>query len=88
MARKLWGNQKERSKIKNKIENYNKYQWLVFIPLWLGTILQMIFPARTIPIPETYILLLDVGTLLFSVIAFIAIRLQIRKLNVKMEQLE
>ncbi|MEO6906312.1 MAG: hypothetical protein ABI210_00335 [Abditibacteriaceae bacterium] len=88
MSRKYLKNQEERSKIRDKIENFNKYQWLVFIPLWLVTILQISFPARTIPIPEIYILLLDVGALLFSVIAFIAIRLQIQRWKVKLEQLE
>lgn len=88
MARKYWKNQEEHSAIRNKIENYNKYQWLAFIPLWLVTIAQMIFPARTIPLPEIYILLLDVAAFLCSVIAFIAIRLRIQKFKAALEQLE
>lgn len=88
MAQKRFGNQEERSRIRNKIEDYNKYQWFVFIPLWLVTVLQMIFPARTLPVPEMYILLFDVGSFLFSITAFVAIRLQVRKLKVKLEETE
>lgn len=88
MPRKHLKNQEERTRILHKIEDYNKYQWFVFIPLWLVTVLQMIFPARTLPVPEIYILLFDVGAFLFSAIAFIAIRLQVRKLKVKLEEME
>lgn len=88
MTRKFSKNNKESAKIRKKIDDCNRYQWLVFIPLWLVTILQMIFPARTIPIPEIYILFLDVGALLFSVIAFIAIRLRVKKLRDILAQLE
>lgn len=86
MTRKQFGNPEERSLIRNKIEDYNKYQWFVFIPLWLVTIAQIFFPAQTLPVPEIYILLLDVGAFLFSVIGFIAIRLQVRKLKAKLEE--
>jgi len=88
MAQKGVRPQDESAGIRKKIDDSNKYQWLVFIPLWLVTILQMIFPARTIPVPEIYILFLDVGALLFSVIAFIAIRLRVRKLRDILAQLE
>jgi len=88
MSRKYLKNQEERSVIRDKIENCNKYQWLVFIPLWLVTIVQMFFPARSIPFPEIYILFLDVAVFLFSVIAFIAIRLRVSKLRNILTQLE
>jgi hypothetical protein len=88
MTRKFSKYHEESARIRRKIDDYNKYQWLVFIPLWVVTIVQMVFPARTIPIPEIYILLLDVAAMLFSITGFIAIRLQIRKLKEKREQLE
>ena len=88
MAQKGMEPQDEESRLRKKIDDCNKYQWLVFIPLWVVTLLQMIFPARTIPVPEIYILFLDVGALLFSVIAFIAIRLRVKKLRDILAQLE
>jgi len=88
MARKFSKNHEQSSRIRKKIDDYNKFQWLVFIPLWLVTILQMIFPARTMPVPEIDILLLDIGAFLFSLIAFVVIRLQVRKLRAKLAQLE
>jgi hypothetical protein len=88
MSRKYGKNQEERSAIRDKINDYNKYQWLAFIPLWLVTIAQMIFPARSIPLPEIYILFLDIAAFLFSVIAFIAIRLRIQKFKAALKQLE
>ena len=88
MTRKFSKNNEESAGIRRKIDDCNKYQWLVFIPLWVVTLLQMIFPARTIPVPEIYILFLDVGALVFSVIAFIAIRLRVKKLRDILAQLE
>jgi len=88
MTRKFSKEQEESSRIRKKIDDYNKFQWLVFIPLWLVTILQMIFPARAIPVPEISLLFLDVGVFFFSLIAFVVIRLQVRKLKTKLAQLE
>jgi len=88
MTRKFSKNHEECAGIRKKIDDYNKYQWLVFIPLWGVTIAQMIFPARTLPMPEIYILFLDVAAFLFSVIAFIAIRLRVGKLRYALAQLE
>ena len=88
MTRKFSKKHDECAGIRKKIDDYNKYQWLVFIPLWAVTIAQMIFPARIIPVPEIYILFLDVATFLFSVIAFIAVRLRVGKLRYALVQLE
>jgi len=81
MARKNGELQDEESRLRKKIDDYNKYQWLVFIPVWAAAI-------WNITGHEAFGWLIDIGALLFSVIAIVAIRLQVRKWRAALARLE
>ena len=81
MAQKSGESQDEKSRLRRKIDDYNKYQWLVFIPVWAAAI-------WNISGHEAFGWLIDIGALLFSVIAIVAIRLQVRKLKATLARLE
>lgn len=88
MVQKVLESQDECSKLKKKIESYTQFQWLVFIPVWMPGILRLVNHTLTTPGREVYVLLFNVGSLLFAVVAFAVIRLQIKKLKARLARLE
>jgi hypothetical protein len=88
MAQKSVEPQDEKSRLQKKIEDYTQFQWLVFIPVWVPGILKFVNPTPTVPGREIYVLLFHIGTVVFSIVAFVLIRLQIKKLKRKLALLE
>jgi hypothetical protein len=80
--------QDEKSRLQKKIEEYTQFQWLALMPVWLPGILSAVNRTPTVPGREIYVLLFRVGMIVFGIVCFTIVRLQIKKMKAQLAHLE
>jgi hypothetical protein len=74
----------EKAKLQKQLDEYNQFQWLALMPVWLPGILNAINRTPITPGREIYVLLFRVGFILLGIIAFVAMRVKIGKLKAQL----